>query len=227
MKKVISMMGLASLSISMVSASTIDAFNNGAGAAGAPTVGTPGIVCFVSGPTTIADGSAFGGSRTLQTPTNVQFQAGTTEGCAQHNVSGGTYRISSSVDTKADFEVTWTSGAGIALDGNLVQFQAKTDVGTVGLLPRIRFTAGDGANTSVTDWVVITATGNSAAMSQYSAFLMGSANLGSIRTFTMQVQGDFDADLQLDNISAVPEPGTFTLAGGALIALGLLRRRRA
>jgi len=100
------------------------------------------------------------------------------------------------------------------------------------LLKNILDTSTGGVNTSVNfsgsglAWFLTSPTDKSTASINFSTSFTATTILQLLNT--LSTVGFVDSSLQGDvRVSAIPEPGTLSLAGLALVALGLMKRRRA
>lgn len=226
MRKTLSILSLAGLSAVTGSATLIDDFGSGFGEAGAKN--PAGVTCAGSPSAVSPAATTLGNNRTLSVnPGSGPASGGSFvgNGCATINTfGGGTLSISNPTLGHAEvFQVSWTFPSQ-TFDSNYVLFLAQRDVSNVGGSPSVQFywTSTPGSGYTASNSIVIT----TSSLSQYSvSFPTVPVNAQEVLMVIRNLSDDTDMQFQL--IQAVPEPATLGLAGAALLALGLARRRSA
>ena len=172
---------------------------------------------------TTAAPEAVGGQRTIAA-------GGNASGCAQADTNfteAGAFSANLPGTNTGLFTVIWNNGLDADFLGGF-SFFAKQDALAPPEAPSsVFFTACTAANGLSGCTTSTTATVGSTAYANYSVNFTGGL-LQNIAFIKMSVNGGPGRDVFVDFVNAdVPEPGTFALAGGALLVLGMLRRRSA
>ena len=221
MKKTFTLVGLLGLSAAVGSASTItsiDTFNTTVQSMSNPSGGS--CASPTNAPTAAAT-EAVGGQRSLAV-------SGNATGCAQSDTNStelGAFSANLPGSNTGLFTVIWNNGS---YDADFVigfTFMAKQDADAPpAAASTVQFrvcTAADGLS-GCTDST--TATVGASSFTSYSVAL--GSSISDINYIRMSVAGGPGRDVTVDFVNAdIPEPGTFVMAAGALLGLGLLRRR--
>ena len=211
----VALLGLSALAGSAAIIKSVDTFNTTLQFVQNPNTAP----CSGVNTSTLAAPEAIGGQRTIAV-------SGNATGCAQADTNfteGGAFSANLPGSNTGLFTVTWNN----ALDADFLggfSFLAKQDAASPSTIWFTACTAANGLSGCTTSTIAtITAT----AYTNYSVIFAGPV-LQDIAFIRMSVSGGPGRDVFVDFVNAeVPEPGTFALAGGALLALGLLRRRAA
>jgi len=155
-------------------------------------------------------------------------------GCAQADTNftvAGTYAASLPVSSVGSFTIVWDANGINSIDADLVSgfsFSARQDADAPpneasSVVFRVCTNAdGTGTCADTTPATLI----NNQIFSTYFAALPGL--MSDINYIRMTLTGGSERDVLIDFVNVnTPEPGTFVMAAGALLALGLMKRRAA